>query len=73
MRLRRHSLEKNATGTSLAVQWLELHASTAGGIGSIPSWGTKILQAARHSQKKKPKEKKKRLTDCSSLKEIKET
>ena len=27
------------------VQWLGLHASTAGGTGSIPGWETKILQA----------------------------
>ena len=26
-------------GTSLAVQWLRLHTSTAGGAGSIPGWG----------------------------------
>ena len=38
-------------GTSLAVQWLGLHASTAGGPGSIPDRGTKILQAAWHCQK----------------------
>ena len=25
--------------TSLAVQWLEVHASTAGGTGLIPGWG----------------------------------
>ena len=31
-------------GTSLAVQWLLKHrASTAGGMGSIPGQGTKIL------------------------------
>ena len=28
--------------TSLAIQWLGLHASTAVGPGSIPGWGTKI-------------------------------
>ena len=28
-------------GTSLAVQWLRLHASTAEGMDSIPGWGTK--------------------------------
>ena len=33
-------------GNSLAVQWLGLHTSTAGGTGSIPGWGTKIPQAA---------------------------
>ena len=35
------------------VLWLELHASTAGGTGSIPGQGTKILHAAQHSQKKR--------------------
>ena len=40
-------------GTSQAVQWLTFCASTAGGMGSIPGWGTKILHAARYSQKKK--------------------
>ena len=30
-------------GTSLVVQWLRLYASTAGGTGSIPCQGTKIL------------------------------
>ena len=40
-------------GTSLAVQWLGLRTSTAGGMGSIPGRGTKILYAAWHSQKKK--------------------
>ena len=46
---------------SLAVQWLGLHAFTAEGPGSIPDWGTKIPQAARHSQKKKSEKKKKRM------------
>ena len=32
-------------GNSLVVQWLELHASTAGGMGSVPGWGAKILHA----------------------------
>ena len=41
-------------GNSLAVQWLRLHASIAGGTaGSIPGWGTKILHAMRRGQKKK--------------------
>ena len=31
-----------AQGTSVVVQWLELHASTAGGTGSILGQGTKI-------------------------------
>ena len=41
-------------GSSLAVQWLGLHAFTAVGLSSIPGQGTKILQA-EHS---KPKNKK---------------
>ena len=48
---------KYTVGTSLAVQWLGLHASTAGGMGSIPGRGTKILQAVGRRQKKKNKEK----------------
>ena len=32
-------------GTSLAVQWLRLHASTAGAVGLTPGWGTKIPRA----------------------------
>ena len=39
--------------TSLLVQWFGLHALTAEGMGSIPSQGTQIPQAAWHSQKKK--------------------
>ena len=42
-------------GISRAVQWLGLLASTAGVLGSIPSQGTKILQAVRCSQRKKKK------------------
>ena len=44
-------------GTFLAVQWLGLHASTAGGVGLIPSWGTKTPHVMRHGQKKKGKKK----------------
>ena len=36
-------------------QWLELHASTAEGRGSIPVWETKIPQATQHGQKIKIK------------------
>ena len=32
--------------------WLRLWVSTAGGLGLIPAWGTKILHALWHSQKK---------------------
>ena len=38
---------KEGRGTSLAVQWLRLRASTAGGVGSIPGRGTKIPHTAQ--------------------------
>ena len=31
------------TWTSLVVQWLRLHAPNAGGLGSIPDWGTRVF------------------------------
>ena len=43
--------KKLIMGTSLAVQWLRLRASTAGGTGLIPGWGTKILHDAQRGQK----------------------
>ena len=39
----------------MVVQWLRLHAPTAGGRGSIPGRGTKIPHAASGSQKIKTK------------------
>ena len=47
---------KMEVGASLVVQWLRLHASTAGGMGSIPGRGTKIPHAAWHSHEKKEKD-----------------
>ena len=44
-------------GNSLEVQWLRLRPSTAGGTGSIPGQGTKILHTTRHSQKMREREK----------------
>ena len=44
-------LFKGLSWTSLAVQWLRLPASTAGGTGSIPGRGTKILHATQPCQK----------------------
>ena len=38
-------------GTSLVVQWLRLHASTAGGEGSVSGWGTKIPLAKDTAKK----------------------
>ena len=43
----------STSGTSLVVQWLRLCASTAEGVGSIPSGGTKIPHASQHGQRKK--------------------
>ena len=43
------------------VQWLGHCASIAGGTGSIPGQGTKILYAMWHGQKKKRERKKNRL------------
>ena len=41
------SIQKySLSGTSSVVQWLRLRASTAGGTGLIPGWGTKIPHAA---------------------------
>ena len=48
--------KENNRGNSLMVQWLGLYASTAGGTGSIPDQGSKILQAAGWGQKKEKKE-----------------
>ena len=39
--------------TSLTIQWLGLCNSTAGGMGSIPGWGTKILSDAAKRKKNK--------------------
>ena len=45
--------EQENPRTSLAVQWLRLCVSNAGGVGLIPGQGTKIPHTAQHSQKKK--------------------
>ena len=42
-------------GTSLAVQWLRIHASNAGGLGLIPGRGIKIPHAPQRGQKTKKK------------------
>ena len=49
------NLEKLYVGNSLSVQRLRLHASTAGGPGSIPGQGTKILHATQRDQTDKQK------------------
>ena len=48
------------------VQWLGLRASTAGGPGSIPGWGTKIPQAVWCDQKRK-RNKQKNPLDCDHM------
>ena len=51
-------IKKNSQGTSLTVQWLGLHVSTAADmVRSLPGWGTKIPQASQHGQKKEKKRK----------------
>ena len=45
----------NLSGSSLAVQWLRLHSSTAEGAGWIPGQRTKILYATQCGQKIKRK------------------
>ena len=46
-------IEYVAQGNSLAVQWLGFHASTVGGMGLIPAWGTKIPHSPWCGQEKK--------------------
>ena len=52
--------DKRLSRNSLVVQWLGLCASTAGGTGSLPGWGTKILHAAQCGENKKQANKKAR-------------
>lgn len=52
----RSTLQKeDLQGLPPVVQWLDLHNFTAKVMGSIPGFGTKILQATQHDQKKKKK------------------
>ena len=52
--------KKDKRVTSLKVQWLRLHASNAGDVGSIPGQGTKILHATGCGKKKQNKKTKKK-------------
>ena len=61
-------ISQSSVGTSLAVQWLGLCASTAGGTGSIPGQGTKIAHSAWRGQKKKRKKKKSNLCNGTPIK-----
>ena len=51
MRHLRKKFKIRGGGTSLAVQWLRLHTSTAVDTGSIPGRGSKIPHAMRHGPK----------------------
>ena len=50
--LRNTAKKKTCVGTSPMVQWLRLHASTAGSMGSTPEQGSEISHAVWHSHKK---------------------
>ena len=54
---KRPSIHTHTRETSLVVKWLRLHASKAGDVGSIPSWGSKIPHAMLWNQKKQNKTK----------------
>ena len=47
--LKRNCEEKKESRNPLEVQWLGLHTFTAKGLGSIPGWGAKILQAKQRA------------------------
>ena len=51
-------LKKACCTTSLAVQWLRFHTSTAGDVGSTPGWETKIPHAIKCGPKRVLKKKK---------------
>ena len=47
------TVKQGRSGASLVVQWLRFSASSAGGMGSIPGQGTKILYPIVQPKKKK--------------------
>ena len=49
---------------SLVVYWLKLHVSTAGSMGSIPAWRSKIPHVLRFTLSFKKKKKKKEGEMC---------
>ena len=55
---RKEKKDQTQMGTSLAGQWLRYCTPSAGGMGSIPGQGNKILYAAGTAQQKKKKGKK---------------
>ena len=48
--------DKDFLGSSLAVQWLKLHASNARGVGSIPGQRSKCPHAAAKTNKQTNKD-----------------
>ena len=48
-----YGFASGSLGTYLVVQWLRLQISTAGGMGSILGWGTKIPHTVQPPKKKK--------------------
>ena len=50
-----YKLRQISRGYSLVVQGSGLCSLTAEGLGSIPGWRIKILQAVQHGKKKKKK------------------
>ena len=55
-------MKEALSGTSLEIQWLRLHAPSAGGTSLIPGWGTKILLC--HTVWPKKEEKKRPLANA---------
>ena len=51
--------KKIKEGSSLAVEWLRLHAPNTRVMSSVPGWETKIPHAASKTNKQTNKEKKK--------------
>ena len=58
-----YCIKRANSGDCLSGPVVRLHAPTPGAMGSIPGWGTKILQASRVTKKKK-KEKKRVGWNC---------
>ena len=53
MKKKKKKKHRNCCENFLAVQWLALHASTAGGTVWLSHQGTKILHAVWHGKKNK--------------------
>ena len=60
--VKRVAFNRAFVGTSLAIQWLRLRASTAGGVGSTPGLGSKIPPASQCCQTPPPTQKPKTKT-----------